>query len=197
MELPVQITFRNVPQSDAVEAYARERADKLDHFFQGIMRCHVVIDAPHRHQRQGAKYDVRIDITVPRDELVVSRNVGSLAHEDVYACIDQAFDDAQRLLEDYARRRRQDVKRHEASPHGRVAYLAHYEGYGYLETNTGERVYFHRNSVLNGAFDRLDVGDPVRFVAEDGLQGPQASTVELLPRAARKRRRARSQMTGT
>lgn len=178
MVIPLQLTFRDLEPSSAIEEYVRGRADKLDRFFDAIMRCRVMIEAPHRHHRQGKRYHVRIDLTVPGEEIVVSRNPESLVHEDLYASIDAAFDDAQRLLQDYARRRRGDTKHHEPTPHGRVVELEPLEGYGFLETQEGERIYFHRNSVLNGEFDRLAIGAKVRFAAEEGREGPQASTVE-------------------
>ena len=48
---------------------------------------------------------------------------------------------------------------------------------GFIETADGHEVCFHRNSVLDDAFDRLTVGSEVRFVEELGEKGPQASTV--------------------
>ena len=43
----------------------------------------------------------------------------------------------------------------------------------------GNEIYFHRNSVANGGFDKLAVGDEVRFVAQssESANGAQASTV--------------------
>jgi cold shock CspA family protein len=40
-------------------------------------------------------------------------------------------------------------------------------------------VYFHRNSVVDDAFDRLKVGSEVRLVIaeSEGVEGAQASTV--------------------
>jgi ribosomal subunit interface protein len=181
MSQHLQITFRVLQPTPAIDEYARKRAEKLDRFCDAIQRCHVTIEAPHRHHRQGKRYNVRIDLTVPGSEIVVSRNPPeSLAHEDIYASIDEAFDDAQRRLEDYVRRLRQDVKQHEETPHGRVVHLEPDQGFGFLETQSGERVYFHRNSVLNGAFDRLKLGSWVRFAAEEGREGMQASTVDLV-----------------
>lgn len=177
----LQITFRDIDPSPAIEDYARIRAEKLDRFCDPIQRCHVIIEAPHRHHQQGRRYSAHIDLTVPGEEIAVSRDPPeNPSYEDVYACLDAAFDDAQRRLEDHVRRRRQDVKQHEATPHGRVVHLNPHEGFGFLETETGERVYFHRNSVLHGAFDRLQPGSWVRFVVEEGREGPQASTVELV-----------------
>jgi hypothetical protein len=45
-----------------------------------------------------------------------------------------------------------------------------------------ERIYFHRNSVLEGDFDRLEVGTGVNFFEHDdeGEHGPQASTVRIV-----------------
>jgi cold shock CspA family protein len=49
-----------------------------------------------------------------------------------------------------------------------------------LRTNDGREIYFHQNSVLNGAFPKLKVGTRVIFSEEVGNKGPQASTVKLL-----------------
>ena len=108
MRLPVQITFREIAANPVLEAYVLDRVKKLDRFHASIMRCHVVVDAPNRHHRHGARYDVRIDLTVPGGELAVSRNRSDLAHTDVHACIDAAFDDARRMLDEYAQRRRSE-----------------------------------------------------------------------------------------
>jgi cold shock CspA family protein len=51
------------------------------------------------------------------------------------------------------------------------------EDYGKIGTPDGRVIYFHRNSVLNGGFDALEVGNEVRFAEEAGDLGPQASSV--------------------
>jgi cold shock CspA family protein len=53
------------------------------------------------------------------------------------------------------------------------------DGFGFLEAPDGREVYFHRNSVLEG-FETLEVGSEVRFAEEQGIEGPQASTVSLV-----------------
>ncbi|MGD2128453.1 MAG: HPF/RaiA family ribosome-associated protein [Lysobacterales bacterium] len=110
---PIQIVFHNLEPSPAIEAAIRERAEKLDRYCDGIMSCRVVVESPHKHQRHGKLYTVRIDVTVPNEELVVTRDPGEdHAHEDVYVSIRDAFDAMRRRLEDYARQRRGQVKRH-------------------------------------------------------------------------------------
>jgi ribosomal subunit interface protein len=180
MELPLQITFRNMDSSEAIAAKIRERAAKLDRYHDHIMSCRVVVEAPHRHHLRGHLYHVRVDVTVPNGELLVTRDPPQHeAHKDVYVAIRDAFDAAARQLEDYARRQQGRVKVHEAPPEARIARLFLAEGYGFIETPDGREVYFHKNSVIGERFDRLEVGREVRFVEEQGENGPQASTVRV------------------
>lgn len=112
MNIPLQVTFRDMDPSDAIEGYVRTKAEKLERFAHPITRCRVMVESPHRHHAKGKQYHVRIDLIVPGEELVISRNPDNAVHEDVYACIDDAFDDAQRVLQDHQRRRRDHVKHH-------------------------------------------------------------------------------------
>lgn len=114
MQLPLQITFRDIDSSDFVRDYVEKRAAKLEQFFDRITGCRVVIEAPSRgHHRHGTAFRVMIDVTVPGDELVVGRKPeDESSHKDLYAAIDSAFDDMKRMLEEWARRRRGEVKHH-------------------------------------------------------------------------------------
>ena len=178
MEVPLQISFRDMDPSPAIEARIREKAAKLEHYSERIVSCRVVVEARHRHQRKGKLYNVRIDLRAPREELLVG-HAGRLdhAHEDVYVAIRDAFDAVTRQLEDHARRFRGDVKTHAVPDHGRVVRL--FPDYGFIATADGSEVYFHANSVADAAFDRLEIGTEVRLVIAEGesAQGPQASTV--------------------
>ena len=182
MQIPLQITFRDMEPSDAVEAAIREKAAKLDHFYEHNMSCRVMVEAPHGHHHQGRLYQVRIDMTVPDGELLVTHehHHKDHSHEDVYVAIRDAFNAMKRQLEDYARKRRGKVKTHETPAHGHVSSLSPEEDYGRITTPDERLVYFHRNSVLDGAFDKLKVGSEERFVEEAGEKGPQASTVKLV-----------------
>ncbi len=114
MQLPLQITFRNMDPSLTVEHAVRLRADKLERFCDRITGCRVVVEAPHRQHHKGNLYHIRVDLTVPDDELVVSREAADQhAHEDVYVAVRDAFAAAKRQLQEYSRRRRGQVKRHE------------------------------------------------------------------------------------
>jgi ribosomal subunit interface protein len=178
MQLPIQVTFRHMGHSDAIEAKVRERAEKLNQFYDHIMSCRVIIEPAHKHKHKGNLFQVRIDVTVPGNELVVSREPDAhQAHQDVYVSIRDAFDAMRRQLEDFRRRQRGHVKTHEVPPHGRITQLVPAEDYGMITTMDGREVYFHRNSVFGAEFDKLELGNDVCFAEEAGEKGPQASTV--------------------
>lgn len=207
MQNSLQITFRNMPRSEAIEENIREKAAKLDGLYDGITSCRVIVEAPHRRHYKGKAYVVRIDIAVPGGELVINRAPKRLdaakatdpeeletnlaeshepskhaAHEDVYVAVRDAFNAATRKVRDYARRRRGKVKVHEPAPLARVAKLFPVEDYGFLETPDGRELYFHKNSVLQPGFEYLKVGSQVQFAEELGDKGPQASTVRVVGR---------------
>lgn len=181
MQLPIQITFRNLKRSEAIEAKIRERAEKLDQYYDRIMSCRVAVEALHKHHHRGNHYHVRIDLTVPGGELVANREPDEHhAYADVYVAIRDAFDAIRRQLDEYGRRQSRQVKAHEVPPHGRVVEVYPADDYGRIETTDGRLVYFHRNSMVAADFDRLQVGAAVRFSEEMGERGPQASAVYVV-----------------
>lgn len=178
MRKPLQITFRNMDHSHAVEARVRELASRLERYSNDIMGCSVVVEANHHHHHKGNLYHVRIDLTVPGTELVVSRDPPQhQANEDVYVAVRDAFKSARRQLEDYARKQQGQVKQHEAPVHGRVRELMKATGWGMIETVDGRVIRFTRRSVVDGGFDKLKVGDEVTFSEAVGVEGTVASTV--------------------
>jgi ribosome-associated translation inhibitor RaiA len=121
---PTQITFRNLGASPALEQEIRERAAWLETFYAGLVGCHVTVEIPHRHRKHGRPLHVRIELSVPGEDVIVShaptrhalgRSLHKSeeldgAHKDALVTIHEAFDIARRRLEDFARRQRGDVK---------------------------------------------------------------------------------------
>lgn len=198
MILPVQVTLRNVAD-DTLEDFVREQAAKLERYYRGITSCRVLVELHGRH-RHGNLYHVRIDLGVPDGELVVKHEptihatlqdtaagkaAKSVERGKLYkyprSAIRDAFAEMRRKLQDYVRKRRGLVKqRAEPLSLATVESLFPEQGYGFLATPDGRLVYFHRNSVLDGHFDRLRIGSRVRFAEEQGDKGPQARTVHLV-----------------
>ncbi|SCZ59932.1 HPF/RaiA family ribosome-associated protein [Thiohalomonas denitrificans] len=179
MQLPLEITFRDMEPSPAIEQRIRQKASKLDRYFDRVMSCRVMVEAPHRHKHKGKLYHVRVDVTVPDGELVASRSPDEHhRHTDMNAVIRDAFDAIYKQLDGYVGRLRNDVKLHEPPPHGRVTEL--FDDHGTIDAADGRLIYFHRNSVVDDAFEHLKVGSEVWFAEEKGEEGPQASTVHVL-----------------
>jgi cold shock CspA family protein len=102
-------------------------------------------------------------------------------HDSLRKVLREAFDAMRRKLKALAERQRGEVKTHPTQEEtALVIRLLREEDYGFLKTPDGQEIYFHRNSVLRDAFDRLEVGTGVRFVATEGDDGLQASTVEIV-----------------
>lgn len=112
MQKPLQIIFHDLDKSDAIEAEITRRVAKLEELYERIIGCRVTVELEGRHQRQGKDYSVRVDLTVPGDEIIVGHNH---SNEDVFVAIRDVFDAAKRRLEDFARRQRGEVKMHEQS----------------------------------------------------------------------------------
>lgn len=175
MQVPLQITIRDVPHSDALEAHIREKAAKLESFHPRITSCRVTIEELRKHHHQGREFRVRVDVRVPGREIVVDRD----HHEDVYVALRDAFDSAKRQLEEVVREKRGDVKLHEMPQHGTVARLLANEGYGFIQTADGRELYFSRENVVHPPFEHLALGQEVQFIEELAAEGPQAKRVTV------------------
>ncbi len=193
MQVPLQIVFRDMSPSAALSAKIQDRVEWLERFSGQLISCRVAVEIPHRHHRRGNLFRVRLDLRVPGRELVVSRSPDLHgAHRDLHVLIHDAFDEARRVLEQYARKRRRDVKTLVTSDqaHGLITELVSYshegEGYGFLRDEQGRELYFHARSVLGQQFSDLKVGDEVRFSEELGEKGPQARSVDRVGRQGRR-----------
>jgi ribosome-associated translation inhibitor RaiA len=131
MRLPITITYHGIHSSEWIEHEIRRRAAKLDRYCPRLISCRVVVDIPHRHHEVGNRFNLRIDLTVPGEEIAVTR--GSNLHaasQDLEAqewvkqfdiegmrkhlrvVIREAFDVARRRLQDYTRKHRRPVRLH-------------------------------------------------------------------------------------
>lgn len=178
MDIPLEIAWRNVEKSDALEARIRERVDKLHRYFNRINSCRIVVEVPHRSQYHAKAFHLRIEVRVPEHELVVSNDPGDQkAHFDPNIAIRDAFDAMDRRLEAHSQKMRGDTKTLSGPPQGRV--VRKFEDYGFVKMNDGQEIYFAPNAVVSGDFKALEVGAPVELtVAQgEGAMGPQASMV--------------------
>jgi len=176
MRIPLQVTFRNMPHSAAIDAKVHEKAEKLDRFYDRITSCRVVVEESQRRQHKGKIYSVNIDLTVPGKELAISRQ----ENEDPYVAIRDAFNAAVRLLEEHGRMKHGEVKTHQEPSRGRIVKVFPESDYGFIKTGDDREIYFHVNSLLHGMnIKELKFGTEVLFVEEQGTEGPQAARVAV------------------
>ena len=201
MQLPPTITFRGIAPTAALEADIRRRLEKLETYYSLITGCRVLVELAERRHEAGNRYHVRIDLTVPGEEVVVAHEASLHAgaqdidaaratkqreldpeRKHAHVAVGRAFAIARRRLQDFARRQRGAVKTAARQPQGWIVRLFPHEEYGFIEAQDGHEVYFQKSSVLKDAFARLAIGSDVSFVEERGEKGPQASTVRLTRR---------------
>lgn len=175
MKLPLQITTRKMTLSDSATEIIKQKASKLETFYNHIIACRVMVEMPHRHKHQGVLFNVRIDITVPGSELVVKRE----PHEDMNVAIRDAFDAARRQLQAFNTKRRRDTKMHGVPATAHVTKLFAERGFGFIETPDGRELYFDSDSVARADFDDLHIGATVRYAEKSGDAGPQAFNVSM------------------
>jgi hypothetical protein len=107
MHTPLQITYRGLPHSEAVDQNIQKRAERLARAHPGITACHVTVELPHQHHQRGNHYRVQVFLAVPGANLVVSRgDTVNPAYEDVHIVIRDVFNAALRRLEERLRRPR-------------------------------------------------------------------------------------------
>jgi len=133
------------------------------------------------HHRHGAK-EARIACRLLGREVVSSRTA-----DDLRLALDQATD----VFEQEVRRSRSLREiRHEERPSGPphlgiIDRVLAEQGYGFILTDAGERVYFHRNAVRGELdFARLEEGQRVALNFEAGREGLQATAVVAPPPGA-------------
>jgi len=173
MQVPAQITFRDVKHSPEVEAHIREKISKLDKYLGNIIACQVVVEYANK-QQSGNQYNVRVIVSVPNKELVSTHN----HDENMYVSIKEAFDDVVRQMEAYSQIIHGKVKHHAPLLDGQIVRMFD-EGYGFIETADGDEYYFNERNVVHPKFSQLNIGERVHFIEFMGDEGPQAHRVSV------------------
>lgn len=184
MQGPTTISFKDTVKTPEIEQLIEKKIAKLERFCNYLISCRVIVEQPQKHQEVGNPYRVRIDMKVPpAHELIVDEpsSQGDM-HDPLNVVITKAFHKAERQLKALVEKQRGTIKFHpQQQVMGLVYSLFPDMGYGFIRTiDTQDDVYFHRNSVLHGDFDTLQLGTGVRFSTEQGDKGMQATSVEIV-----------------
>jgi len=181
LETPVQIDFQGMEANAAMREAVVDRIAVLEQRFGRITAGRIVVIAPTARHQTGGIYEIHIHLSLPdgREVNVARTPQNDERHADSAYAINDAFKRARRRLQDHVRKLQGKVKTHEAGPSGAVVRIDAGGGFGFIGTSDGREIYFHRNSVRNDGFPRLEVGTRVTFAEEPGEKGPQATTVRI------------------
>lgn len=181
MQLPLQITYRDVEKSDLLDQEIRDRADRLDRYNGNIISCRVVVEKPHGREESKTGWRVRLDITLPaKAEVVIEKDANN--GEVLRDLIQSAFESAERQLKRQAQIVRKDVKAHaEPGEDSQAVVEKLFDSHGFIRVpGDSDNIYFHRNSLVDTRFEDLVEGTAVSFtLSSDGIEGPQASSVRV------------------
>lgn len=189
MDIPLQIAFHRAEKSQWAEDEIRARVDKLQEIYHHIIGCRVTVDQRARNHEGTLPPVVRIEISLPGiAPLVVAYEPDRLQkrfqNPNLGNAINDAFAIAERQLAQLKDSRDDRNKGDEHDSHnqllGQVSQVYADSDHGFLLTNEGSSLYFHRNALLQGDFDKLRVGDMVHYVADVGDTGPRASKVRVI-----------------
>jgi cold shock CspA family protein len=173
--------FHNTEPSAAFEADIRKRVAKLEKLYGRLTSCRVSVEALHRQHRTGNVFEVHIEIVAPGRTIVVSREPHRVAERHrkptIRNAIHDAFKTAEERLKSFKAQRNDAAKPQEELVQGRIDELHPDQDFGYILTHKGSHLYFHRNSLIHGSFEKLQRGDEVEFIEAAGDTGPTASKV--------------------
>jgi ribosomal subunit interface protein len=174
----VEIHWHDVETlSEAERSAIEERIARLASHHSDLIDIRIT-GRTTRHHRRGNQ-EVRITADVRGSEIVAARTRTELG-----LAMNEAMDAFERELRRMrGRRRSRRSEQAPAPPHlGIVDRVFREQGYGFVLTDDGEQVYFHRNAVKGGfAFDEIEEGDRVALNVEAGENGPQANAIHPAP----------------
>jgi cold shock CspA family protein/ribosome-associated translation inhibitor RaiA len=174
----VQIHWRDMDEIDA------DRREAIERRLGGLAEGHSdlidlwITGSRTRHHRHGAQ-EVRLRCQARGREIVAART-----RPDVGQALDEVIDAFEREVRKLRDRRgdQRALRAAEPAQLGIVDRVFADEGYGFILTDAGDRVYFHRNAVHGGlSFERLTEGERVGLNLEAGERGLQATVVRPAP----------------
>lgn len=184
MRVPLEITFRGISSSEEIKELIQQKAAKLERVADQLISCRVAVEKKQKNPQSGNPFRIRINMRLPpgREVVVDSGESGDgYIHDELSTVIRDVFDIALRRLKKINDQLQNEVKEYPIGENsGTVVRLFSDNGYGFIQSPTGREIFFHRNSVPNDGFDRMEVGTGVRFMEEQGEKGPRASSVQLM-----------------
>lgn len=178
------ISYHNLDSTPTITETIEKHLERLGQRHPRITACRVAVEAPHRHQRKGRLFHVRIEVHLPQRIIAVGRDPGTNeGHEDVHVAIRDAFRAASRQLAHTDPRKKRRQRPAMTSPLEGVVVRWHRRNrFGFIRASDGHEVFFTANSYV-GDPDEVKNGQHVRFDEAIGTTGPHATSVITVKRS--------------
>lgn len=188
MQVPPEIAFHHIEPQERIKAQILDGISQLEQVYPNLVSCRTVVADETPGQTSGGTLRVRLDLGIPNHELVVVEDTPAADDtRTVEQTVRDAFHAARRRLKREKARQQGEATTSDLPPHGRVTRLLadeHGVNYGFIRDRDGRQIFFHEEALVDLDIHDLEVGDEVRIAVAAGDEGPQASTVAPLDRAA-------------
>lgn len=162
-----QITFRDIPHSEAVYKQIHDYINKLTHHCTDFINCKVVLTAPPKHQHKGELYKVRVEVSLPTTKILIN-NKHNL---DLYVAIHDSFQALEKKIESYLQRRHDSYHNVAVTAYGTIVKLFSEDNFGFIKDASDNEYYFNASHVVTKKFTQLCLGDEVNFTVATGKDG--------------------------
>lgn len=125
MKMEPTVTFRRIKKAETLDADIRARLGRMEKFCPDIIGAHVLVELADRHHRDGRRWRVRIDLSVPGEHIIVKNDTtlraevrargpektrkqdeSDAGHKYAKVAVRESFEVARRQLQEYVRRQR-------------------------------------------------------------------------------------------
>jgi len=179
MESLPTITYNGVKKTDALDHLIRTGVSRLEAVCDRISECHVAVEWANIRPEESAPYRVMIGVTVPPNhEVAVTKNPDAgIPHKPLETLIREAFEQTQWQLRKLTERQSQQPVENQR---GAIIKLFPVGKCGFIRNSDGDEIYFHRDCVVDDAFDYLTVGTTVQYVVFWTAEGLHSKVTKIL-----------------
>ncbi len=101
MKTAVDVLYRDLDSSAALNEVITKKLEKLNRFSDQILHSRVVLDTPHNHKHKGKQFRASIEIDIKGHPIAVTQN-----NESIHLAVRDAFNSAERKVKQITARKR-------------------------------------------------------------------------------------------
>jgi len=176
--MDLHIESRNVDMTPQWKTEIEERMVDLQRGHDDITHGRVTLTKNRHHKKDQRVAEAVVVVTLPGRRTITARKEEKTFEEAIRAAFLAVEIELRKIRE---KRATKEVRLPTVPMRGVICKLFPREGYGFILKEGGGEVYFHKNAVHGFKFEELGDGQEVAFNMEDGLKGPQATTVNPVP----------------